>query len=112
MNRKLASGVIVGMLVGAALAGWLRLPEARAQRAAAAKAAWEYKVGVFAYNPGERATDEARRVAYERALNATYAPEGWEPVGILLDRTTIQTIGGGVTTRDTTSFVAFRRPRR
>jgi hypothetical protein len=38
-----------------------------------------------------------------------HAKAGWEPVINLLERTTVQTVGGGVTTRDTTTFVAFRR---
>jgi hypothetical protein len=72
---------------------------------------WEYKVGVFSYNPGERMSDELRAAFYERTLNEQ-ARKGWEPIGSLLTRDTVQTVGGAVTTRDTTSFVAYRRPKR
>ncbi len=72
--------------------------------------AWEYKVSVISYNPGERLNDDQRAARYEKLLNAE-AREGWEPVTALLTRTTVQTVGGAVTTRDSTSFVAFRRPR-
>jgi hypothetical protein len=37
--------------------------------------------------------------------------EGWELVGSMLNRDTIQTVGGAVTTRDSTSFLAYRRLR-
>jgi hypothetical protein len=73
-------------------------------------AGYEYKVVPFSFNPGERLTEHARATAFERVLNEQ-AREGWEPVLNLLERNTVQTIGGAVTTRDTTSFVAFRRPR-
>jgi hypothetical protein len=39
------------------------------------------------------------------------ARQGWEPVGAVLTRATVQTVGGAVTTRDTNSFVAYRRRR-
>ncbi len=71
---------------------------------------YDYKVVPFSYNPGERLSDDARATHYERLLNE-YAREGWEPVIDLLNRSNVQTVGGGVTTRDTVSFVAFRRPR-
>jgi hypothetical protein len=76
----------------------------------ATDAPWDYKVGVFTYNPGERLTNERRAALYERALNQQ-AAEGWEPVGSLLSRDTVQTVGGAVTTRETTSFFAYRRRR-
>ena len=72
---------------------------------------WEYKVAPFSYNPGERMSDLQRAAFYERTLNEQ-AREGWEAVGTVLSRDVIQTVGGGVTTRDTTSFVAYRRARR
>ena len=75
------------------------------------RGAWEYKVGVFSYNPGERMTDEQRAAFYEKTLN-TQARDSWEPVGSILSRDTVQTVGGGVATRDTTSFVAYRRAKR
>ena len=59
---------------------------------------------------GKRLTDEQRAAQFEKVLNAE-AKAGWEPVTSLLTRNTVQTVGGGVTTRDSTSFVAFRRPR-
>ena len=73
-------------------------------------AQWDYRVAVITYNPGERATDEKRAASFERMLN-DQARQGWEPVGSLLSRDTSQTVGGAVTTRETTSFVAFRRKR-
>jgi hypothetical protein len=85
-------------------------PEAQAQRAKTDRLAVEYKVIALTYNPGERLTDEQRAVQFEKVLNAE-ARAGWEPVTSLLTRNTVQTVGGGVTTRDSTSFVAFRRPR-
>jgi hypothetical protein len=110
MKRIIWLGLISCGLVCVATAYGLRLPEAKAQRARA-ESQWEYKVGVFSYNPGEKLTDEQRRAFYERTLNEQ-AREGWEVIGSVLDRDTIQTVGGAVTTRDTTSFVAYRRPRR
>jgi hypothetical protein len=109
MNRKLWLGPIVGSIAGLALAGTLRLPEAKAQKKD--EHAWEYKVAPFSYNPGERMTDDQRAASYEKTLNEQ-ARQGWEPVGSVLSRDTVQTVGGGVTTRDTVSFVAYRRARR
>ncbi len=57
-------------------------------------------------------TDDDRCRVFEQNLNGKYAPEGWEPVVVLLNRDVVQTVGGGVVTRDTTSFVAYRRPKR
>jgi hypothetical protein len=109
MRRSLSVGLIVGgLLLGTGLSSTLRSPAAAAQKARDAQ--WEYKVGVFTYNPGERLTDERRAALYERALNQ-HAGDGWEPVGSLLSRDTVQTVGGAITTRDTTSFVAYRRRR-
>jgi hypothetical protein len=108
MRRSLWFGLIIGGSIGVGLGSTLRSPEAAAQKAHDAQ--WEYKVGVFSYNPGERLTDERRAAVYEHALNQ-HAGQGWEPVGSLLTRDTVQTVGGAVTTRDTTSFVAYRRRR-
>ena len=69
---------------------------------------YEYKVVCFSYNPGERLSDDARAMQFERLLN-DYARNGWELVTDLLNRSNVQTVGGGVTTRDTITFVAFRR---
>jgi hypothetical protein len=110
MNRRLGIGLIVVGLSGLGLAWTRAVPEAKAQRPRE-EPRWEYKVGVYSYNPGERMTDEQRAAFYERTLNEQ-ARQGWEPVGSVLSRDTVQTVGGGVTTRDTTSFVAYRRPRR
>ena len=109
MIRKLWVGMIVGVSLGVGLGSTLRPPDAAAQKARDA-AQGDYKVGVFTYNPGERLTDERRAALYERALNEQ-AGQGWEPVGSLLTRDTVQTVGGAVTTRETTSFVAYRRRR-
>jgi hypothetical protein len=110
MNRKLWLGLIVGSLCGLALSGVLRVPEAKAQRKQE-EHAWEYKVAPFSYNPGERLTDDQRAAFYQKTLNEQ-AREGWEPVGSVLSRDSVQTVGGAVTTRDTVSFVAYRRPRK
>jgi hypothetical protein len=107
--RQTWSGLALGFLVLVTLAPGLFAPSAEAQKARA-ETRYEYKVIPFKYNPGERLTDDARATHFERLLN-DYAREGWEPVTDLLNRTNVQTIGGGVTTRDTISFVAFRRPR-
>ncbi len=109
MRRTLWIGLTVGGLVGLGLGATLHPPRASAQKARD-DAPWEYKVAVFSYNPGERMTDDRRAAFYERTLNEQ-ARQGWEPVGSVLSRDTVQTVGGGVTTRDTTSFVAYRRRR-
>ncbi len=111
MNRKLLAGIVIGLIAGLALATLARLPRAQAQKGKP-EAQWEYKVGWFSYNPGEKMNDEQRRVVFEKALNEKYAPEGWEPVSIILERNVVQTVGGAVVTRDSVSFVAFRRPKR
>ena len=72
---------------------------------------WEYKVFIASYNPGERMTDQQRAASYEQTLNEQ-AAKGWEPVCTLLSRDTVQTVGGAVTTRDTTAFLAYRRLKR
>ena len=109
MRRILLVVLIVGVSLGVGLGSSLRPPEAAAQKTRD-EALWVYKVGVFSYNPGERLTDEQRAASFERTLNEQ-ARQGWEPVGALLTRDTVQTVGGAVTTRDTTSFVAYRRRR-
>ena len=109
MKRTLWTGLIIGGLLGAGLGLPLRLREASAQKGRD-DANWEYKVSVFSYNPGERLSEERRAALFERTLNV-YAGQGWEPVGSVLSRDTIQTVGGAITTRETTSFVAFRRRR-
>ncbi len=111
MRNKLGIGSVVIALLGVSFVLAMgQAPELRAQRAKAVRLAWEYKVSVISYNPGERLNDDQRAARYEKLLNAE-AREGWEPVTALLTRTTVQTVGGAVTTRDSTSFVAFRRPR-
>lgn len=109
MRRTLWIGLIVGGVLGMGLTSLWRSREALAQKTGEA-AQWDYKVGIFVYNPGENLTDERRAAIYERAIKE-HAAQGWEPVGSILSRDTIQTVGGGVTTRDTTSFVAYRRKR-
>jgi hypothetical protein len=110
MSRRLGIGLIVVGFCGLGLSWTRAVPEAKAQKLRD-EATWEYKVGVYSYNPGERMTDEQRAGFYERTLNEQ-ARQGWELVGSVLSRDTVQTVGGAVTTRDTTSFVAYRRPRR
>jgi hypothetical protein len=117
MNRALWIGLVVGGLAGLVLSGMPRSPRAMAQKDREVTiveykaVTWEYKVAPFSYNPGERLTDEQRAAFYEKTLNEQ-AQLGWEPVGSVLGRDVVQTVGGGVTTRDSTSFVAYRRPRR
>jgi hypothetical protein len=72
--------------------------------------AWEYKVVQLSYNPNESRADVQRARAYEKLLN-DQASAGWELVGSILNRNNIQTAGGEVATRDTLSFVAFKRPK-
>ena len=107
--RRDGLGWAVALFVLAAWASGLIAPPAGAQRARS-EPRYDYKVVAFEYNPGERLSHEARARQFERMLNE-YARDGWEPVDDLLSRTAVQTIGGGVTTRDSVSFVAFRRPR-
>jgi hypothetical protein len=109
MRRNLRIGLLVGGLAAIGIGFTWHFPSAVAQKARD-EAQWDYKVGVFSYNPGERLSDERRAAIYERALNEQ-ARQGWEPVGSLLTRDTVQTAGGAVTTRETTSFVAYRRRR-
>ena len=109
MKRKLSIGLALGGLAALVLTATSRLPEAHAQKGR--EAAWEYKVAPFSYNPGERLTDAQRAAFYEKTLNEQ-AREGWEPVGSVLSRNVVQTVGGGVTTRDSVSFVAYRRPKK
>jgi hypothetical protein len=109
MGRKLWIGLIIGGFAALVLGSTQQSREAAAQKPGD-EARWVYKVGVFSYNPGERLTDEQRAAHYERTLNEQ-ARQGWEPVGTLLTRDTVHTVGGAVTTRDTTSFVAYRRRR-
>lgn len=109
MRRSIGIGLIVGAVFGAGAGTAWRSSEAVAQKARG-HAQWEYKVGVFSYNPGERLSDKQRAAYFERELNQ-HASQGWEPVGSLLSRDTVQTVGGAITTRDTTSFVAYRRKR-
>ncbi len=108
MRRKLWLGMFVVGFIGVGLGTMLRV-SAAAQKPRD-ESTWEYKVGILSYNPGDRLTDERRAAVYERTLS-DQARQGWEPVGSLLSRDTIQTVGGGVTTRETTSFVAYRRKR-
>jgi hypothetical protein len=110
MSRQLGFGLVVGGLLAALLSATIRLPEAKAQKKSE-EVAWEYKVALFSYNPGERLTDEQRAEFYQKTLNEQ-ARQGWEPVGSLMSRNVVQTVGGAVTTRDTISFVSYRRPRR
>lgn len=109
VNRKLWVGLLIGGFCGIGLTSLLRPADAFAQKVRD-DVQWDYKVGIFVYNPGESITDEKRAGIYERAIKE-HATQGWEPIGSILSRDTVQTIGGGVTTRDTTSFVAYRRKR-
>lgn len=109
MRHRVWVGPIVGGLSTMGLSCSIRLPEAAAQKGRD-ESHWEYKVAAFSYNPGERLSDERRAALFERALNEQ-ARQGWEPVGSLLSRDTVYTARGAVTTRETTSFVAYRRRR-
>ena len=110
MHGKLGIATIAVVLGAFVFLSMGKAPEVHAQRGKTDHHAFEYKVFVLNYNPGERLTDAQRAAQFEKLLN-TEAKAGWEPVTSLLTRNTVQTIGGGVTTRDSTSFVAFRRPR-
>ena len=107
--RRTWFGLAICFLVVVILASVLIARPAAAQKTRA-EHRYDYKVVPFSYNPGERLSDDARATRFERLLNE-HARDGWEPVIDLLNRSTVQTVGGGVTTRDTVSFVAFRRPR-
>ncbi len=107
--RRTWFGLALCFLVVVTLASGLIAPPAEAQKTRA-ELRYDYKVVCFSYNPGERLSDDARATQFERLLN-DHARNGWEPVTDLLNRSTVQTVGGAVTTRDTISFVAFRRPR-
>jgi len=109
MRRFIRVGAIGLGIIAVGLIAVPRRSEVMAQKAQA-ESHWEYKVRVFSYNPGERLSDEQRAAQFEKSLN-DQARQGWEPVGSLLSRTTTQTVGGGVTTRDSISFVGFRRPK-
>jgi hypothetical protein len=109
VTRRLWIALIVVGVSGMGLGASLRIPQAVAQKTRE-DARWDYKVGVFYYNPGERLADERRAAVFERELNEQ-ARQGWEPVGTVLTRDTVQTVGGAITTRDSTSFVAYRRRR-
>ena len=112
MSRKfglLAAVVALGGL--GLLAAPLVLEAQVAGRVKAQEITYEYKVSPIAYNPGERLTDDQRAKIYEKSLNDN-AKKGWELVGSIMGRTEVQTVGGGVTSRETLSFLAFKRPSR
>jgi hypothetical protein len=107
-NFRVAS---IAVVCGAALYFSMGLgSEVRGQRARADRHEFEYKVVVLSYNPGERLTDEQRARQFAVLLN-NEAKAGWEPVTSLLARDNVQTVGGAITTRDSISFLALRRPR-
>ncbi len=112
MTRKLGWAALLSTIVGLGILATAQAPQAKGQKlAAAVETQWEYKVTIFSYNPGERLTDDRRAARFEKTLN-DLARQGWEPVGSLLSRDTIQTVGGGVTTLETVSFVTLKRPKR
>lgn len=108
-TRRTWFGLALGFLVVVTLASGLITRPAEAQKTRAEQG-YEYKVVCLSYNPGESLSDDARAARFEHTLN-NQARNGWEPVIDLLSRSNVQTVGGGVTTRDTVSFIAFRRPR-
>ena len=59
MRHTLRIGLILVGLLGVGLIVSLRSPEA-AGKGLRDEAQWEYKVGVFSYNPGERLNDDRR----------------------------------------------------
>lgn len=111
MIRKLRFLVPVAVLAGLGMMAAPLMLEAQLTRTRPEETTWEYKVAHIIYNPGERLTDDQRANAYEKAINEN-AKKGWELVGSILDRDTVQTVGGGVTTRDTVSFLAYKRAKR
>ncbi|MDX2035528.1 MAG: DUF4177 domain-containing protein [Isosphaeraceae bacterium] len=109
MSRR--SVLISAFLLAAAVvptAAPLVLEAQVASKSPARETTWQYKVEAISYNPGERLTNDQRAKQYENAINEN-AKKGWELVGSILDRDTVQTVGGGVTTRDTVSFLAYKR---
>ncbi len=110
MKRTIRIALIADGLASLAAAYSVRPPAANAQRTGTGSL-WEYRVRVLSYNPGERLKDDQRRALYERTINEE-AREGWELVGSVLDRDQVQTVGGAITTRESTSFIAYRRPRK
>ena len=110
MSGKRGLLLVAAVLLGVALARATAVQPASATTLKD-EAQYEYKVVVASYNPGERMTDHERAAAYERTLNEQ-ARLGWEPVSSLLSRDTVQTVGGAVTTRDTTAFFTYRRLKR
>ena len=107
--RRTWFGLALGFVVMITIASGFSVPTAKGQKPRT-EHRYDYKVVAFSYNPGERLSDDARATQFQRLLN-DYARDGWEPVIDLLNRNTVQTVGGGVETRDTVTFVAFRRPR-
>lgn len=110
MNRHLRNGAILVAVLCLGLALSWRSSEALAQKSKP-EVEWEYKTSVFSYNPGERMSDDQRARIFEKGINEE-ARKGWELVGTVMSRDTTQTVGGSVTTRDTVSFVAYRRAKR
>jgi hypothetical protein len=107
--RQTWFGLALASLVVAIGASAMLATPAGAQKARG-EPRYEYRVVPFRYSPDERLGAEARAKRFEHLLNE-YARDGWEPVLDLLNRSAVQTIGGGVTTRETITFIAFRRPR-
>src|SRR5947208_2018023 len=92
-DRRIEARALILILL-VSLAPGLVAPTAGAQKARA-EPRYAYKVVCLRYNPGERLDDDARAAQFERLLN-DYARDGWEPVTDLLNRSTVQTVGGGV----------------
>ena len=107
--RRTWFGLALGFLVLVALAPGLVTPMAGAQKARA-EPRLRLQGRLLPVQP-RRTPGRRRPRGAVRALLNDYARDGWEPVADLLNRSTVQTVGGGVTTRDSVSFVAFRRPR-
>jgi hypothetical protein len=99
MRGKLAVTLLIGVVIGVALALTLGRPQALAQQGKTPQR-WEYKVVVFAYSKDEMTKGQVTKLLNE------LADEGWEYVGLV--GTSIPRTGSDIAHE---SSVAFRRPK-